>query len=754
MRLAPSATFRTANAWAAAAAVGLLLAVGLTTAPVATADACDNAALRAQNNSTELPDCRAYEMVSPSYKGGFPVLPGTASVGSDETIVSYQSRGAFAGNAQGNPTSTYHAKRSTAGWLTSSLDPPAETYGISLDGQVGQPVIDESNDLRWSLWKMYLLEEGEASIGFWLRGPNGAFTRMGDANGPGGRLSVRGASATDLSHIVVSSGTSGSASATAQYEYVGTGNDGPPRPTSIDNLGERTPGEICMRNVSDDGRVIVFVSGCNGGITQVWARVAGTATVAVSRSECTRPFGHPDGTCNGVSAAEYAGAAADGSRVFFTTDQQLVNGDIDQTSDLYACDIPAGVPAPVGSSNACSTLAQVSGIASGAQVVSVPVVSKDGSRVYFIAAGAALADNLGVNGAAPVAGQPNLYLWAKDAAHPAGQVKFVAGLDANDVGVPDDRSGPQLTSDMRYLVFTTATALVTGGPSADTDGARDVYRYDSKTHEIARVSTSVVGGGGNGVGFDVFPNGASFLPAMMSADGSTVVFDSAEALSASDTNGVTDVYRWRDGQVSLISAGGGNAVGVTPSGRDIFFTTNASVLAADGDAVTDIYTARIGGGFDPPRPPALCSGDGCQGLMSSFPALAGPRSGLSGDSGPDAAGAALSLRLVTAAQRRRLVATGKLALTVTAKATGRVTATARAKIGRRSVVVASGRRTMTTPGSVAIALKLSRKARGQLSRRGRLTVKVVVRHSEATKAQSVTLKLTRKRAKPSVGGRS
>ena len=33
------------------------------------------------------------------------------------------------------------------------------------------------------------------------------------------------------------------------------------------------------------------------------------------------------GVCNGVSPATYAGGAADGSRVFFTTSQQLVNGE-------------------------------------------------------------------------------------------------------------------------------------------------------------------------------------------------------------------------------------------------------------------------------------------------------------------------------------------------------------------------------------------------------------------------------------------
>jgi hypothetical protein len=734
-----SASSRTAGAWVVAAVVGLLFAVGLVTAPMAAADdICPNATQRAQNDSTALPDCRAYEMVSAPYKQGFGIFPGGAVGFTDEGVVSYLSRGAFAGEPLGAAASLYHAARSAAGWTTSSLSPPATIYDTSA-GQAALSVTTESADLRWSLWRMYRrADETEADVGYWLRGPDGAFTRIGDGD------SIQGASADDLSHVVLGGG-----------EYVGTGHDGPPRPVNIDNDGQPL-GANCFRNVSSDGRVIVVASGCDGGTAQVWARVGGSATVLVSGSECTRPFGDPNGVCNPFSAATYAGAADDdGSRVFFTTSQQLVNGDIDQTNDLYACDIPAGEPEPVGATNPCETLTQVSGAATDAQVRSVVKVSEDGSRVYFVASGV-LADNLSVGGVGPRAGADNLYLWERDDAHPAGQTRYVARLAHAETlsgSAPGDDLTAQMTSDGRYLLFTTANRLVTSGAGAETaaDDARDVYQYDAVTHTVVRVSTSITGSGGNTSGFD-----ASIPKEAMSADGSTVVFDTAEALSASDIDGVTDVYSWRDGQVSLISPGGGSAVGVTSSGRDIFFITSAQVLAADRDLNTDIYTARLGGGFDRPQPPAPCSGDHCRGLSSGAPGLATPRSGLPGDGDPDDAAAVLSLRAVSAAQRRRLAATGKLSLTVSANAAGRVTATTRAKISGRSVTVGSARRTMTRPGSVAVTLKLSRKARGQLAARGRLTVKVVVSHSKATRGRSVTLKLTGARAgkQSSVGGRS
>ena len=98
-----------------------------------------------------------------------------------------------------------------------------------------------------------------------------------------------------------------------------------------------------------------------------------------------------------------------------------------RASDLYVCEIPDGAPAPVGAANPCASLIRVSGIAASARVESVAAVSDDGSQVYFAARGV-LADNLGTKDTAPVDGELNLYLWTKDAAHPAGQVRFVAEL--------------------------------------------------------------------------------------------------------------------------------------------------------------------------------------------------------------------------------------------------------------------------------------------------------------------------------------
>lgn len=716
--------------------------VGLSsTSPALAEDTCPNAAVRAQNNSLDLPDCRAYEMVSAPFKAGFPAR---LRAFSDEGIVTYVSTGGFADSPQGTLlTIFYHAERASAGWTTTSSAQSDVIYDAQTTGLYG-----ESADLRQSLWAMSRRDVPGDTLGFWLRSPDGVFTRVGDASLQGYLPVVEPLVSDDLSHVVFRFGTAGGAFETALWEHVGTGN-GLPRAVSVDNQGQPATNDSCPKSISGDGRVIVFSlgDGCDGGLLSLRARVGGVATVAVSDSECTRTPADERGACNGVAPALYAGAAADGSRVFFTTTQQLVNEDTDATNDLYACDIPAGVPAPVGSANRCASLAQVSGAASKAQVENAVAVSRDGSRVYFVAQGV-LASNLGVGGVGASAGVPNLYLWERDGGDPVGQTRFVAGLGSSG----NDLTRAQMTPDGRYLLFTTANPLVTAGVGADSDLMTDVYRYDADTPAIVRVSTSVAGGGANG-GFGA----ASSARRSMTADGSTVIFSTAEALSRSDTNGVVDVYAWHDGHVSMISRDGVNiAAGynddfavITPSGRDIYFTTASAVVAADGDASIDLYDARIGGGFEPAKTPPECSGDACQGQHGLPPLLTAPAPLALGNRDPSEALSAFTVQRVSAAQRKALARTGRVSLTVAANAAGTVTVRATAPVGGRSVAVAAGRGSLSGPGKVTVPVRLSKKARAQLADRGRLTVKVAVHHSRVALDRSVTLRLVSTKAKVS-----
>jgi hypothetical protein len=698
-----------------------LLALGLAT-PSAVADLCDNAAVREHNGSTELPDCRAYEMVSPPYKQGFGVI---SNAFSDDGIVSYDSGGSFAGNGWGGLlTNPYLGVRTPAGWETQALHPYRAFQETLL-----------SSDLRLSV---AALVDKSGGAGYYVRDLTGGLTRLGQGSAPEGFILSLVLVSDDLSHVV-SDGSLGFGSI-GPWEYAGVGGGAVARRVSVDNHGEWLPSDSrCANAISGDGRVIVL--GCPG-TGPVRARVGGSATVAVSGSECTRTAADLGGLCNGASPAAYAGGAEDGSRLFFTTDQQLVNSDRDVTRDLYACDIPAGSPVPVGDANPCDTLTEVSGTSDGAGVESVVSISEEGSRVYFVAGGV-LAANTGASGGGAVVGAQNLYLWIKDAAHPAGQMRFVARVDG---GV----SGGEIAGDGRYLVFSTPAALVSSGPGADEDGGADVYRYDVESETVLRLSTSVTGSGGNASGFDAAGSSATAEGSTVSADGSMVVFDTAEGLSPSDTDGVGDVYLWREGRVSRISRGGARAMGISSTGRDVYFVTAQRLVAADGDVNTDVYDARVGGGFVAAQP-VPCSGAPCQGPLSAAPGIAtasvqGPRGGGGVEVVP-----VVSLRSVSAAERKRLAATGRLTVSVSANTAGVVRVAATATIAGKASTVASRRQTITKPGSVNIALTLSKKARRQLVVRGRLAVKLTVSHSKVALARSVTLRLTHAKTK---GGRS
>ncbi len=614
---------------AALAALGVG-ALGVSAAPALAGD-CPNEQLRSENNSTQLPECRAYETWAPSYTEGFGLFPQAFS---DDGAVTFSSPGNFAGSTLGTLENQYIATRSASGWTTTSQDPSAVIYESHSEG----PVEALSSDLRSSLWNSRRGEPpADVVDNFYVRGPDGSMTRVGPNPVPGVNAATTVEASEDLTHILYREG--GSAVDSELYEQILTGNEGPPLPVGVDNNGNQLPLDPCpagipssaaqrqKRGMSTDGRVIVFNSGCLIGVLQLWARVGESATVAVSGSDCTRTSGDPGGACNALAPAEFEGMASDGSRVFFTTSQQLVNGDTDQTSDLYECDIPPGAPAPVGSANPCASLTEVSHGVTGANVESVVNVSEDGSRVYFIAQGA-LAANLGTNDAPAVAGDHNLYVWERDAAHPAGQTTFVANLASGGIELPSFEA--QSTADGRYFVFATASRLLT----SDTDEAPDVYRYDAQTGALLRLSTDLSGTGGNEPGFEArlaYSHTTQFLApeprlASMTSDGSIVVFETSEALTPTDTNGGASVYAWHDGKISLISLGGG-LIGITHSGQDIFFGYS---------------DARIDGGF-PVTASAPCSGEACLGAAPPQPqspgtsasaAFSGPGSPLTAEAPP------------------------------------------------------------------------------------------------------------------------
>jgi hypothetical protein len=617
----------------------------LATAP--SSEACANEGIRVENHSLALPECRAYELASTAFTAGYSVT--LFGVAEDNTVSYATYAGNVAGSGSGASQNHYVTTRTNTGWETlANLNGPSGTIqsgpeGFYLCGCLSS--FEYSADLRSSVW--YMAKSGESGYinDIYLREPDGSFTLV--APGLGHELGATApghiqpgspatsiaflAGSADLSHLVyLGTQSSEVVFGNGLYEFVGTGNTAPRR-VDLDNAGapvsacgitETIPGLMphlrAGSPVSTDGRTIFFTALACGGepaANEVWARVDGNTSYDASQSQCTRTASDPGGACNAPANATFEAAATDGSRVYFTTTQQLVNSDSNETKDLYEYELPTAADP-----NPSPALADVSAASSEAKVEEVVRVADDGSRVYFFAEGV-LAGNLDARGEPAVPGAHNLYVWERDATHPAGQTKFVAGFESNDVSA-------QTTPDGRYLVLSTASRLT----DTDTDTARDVYRYDSVTGDMIRISTNVSGVGGNAEGFDAGltdPGEMSRARVAISDSGEQIVFNTAEALSLDDINGGADNYLWTSGRrYYLPTRQGAERAVIDGSGQNVYFATTDPLSPNDADQVKDVYDARVDGGLSFPHA-APCIGETCRPGLSPPPSALGAPSSAS-----------------------------------------------------------------------------------------------------------------------------
>jgi hypothetical protein len=591
------------------------------------AGSCPNEQVRSESHSSSLPDCRAYELVSPAYKEGHPIFKTEARrpVSADGSHVLASSLGAFAGTEDIPPGegfvsgAAYEFSRSPAGWTATPLDPPASQFA-----EDASQTLLVSGDFTKTTWVLTTPAQFVQQRDLYVRSSGGTFARLGAMTPPNAGNNndskPEGAS-NDLSHVLFSltetrwpgdTTTLGSGFTPSLYaltaagtgatepRLVGVKNTGPLKSNSeaqlIGNCGTElggAPGGEAFTSgaVSASGVTVVFTTrACvpSPAVNELYARIAESQTVAIS--EPVLPAGACTGACSTAEHQEgsYQGASEDGSKVFFTTAQPLLNGDLDTTGDLYQAEIgDSGV----------NKLMQVSRgdlsdptPGNGAQVLGVAATSSDGTRAYFVAEGILTTKTNGT-GEQARQNEPNLYM-----VEPAnGNTIFITTLLPSDNQDWQQRAGTSVvvTPDGRFLVFKSGERLV---------------EYDSQTGALVAIASS------------------GFQP-HVTPDGSYVFFESLAALTPRAVSGVMHVYEFHDGQVSLISDGvdvagqGARLVGVDATGANVFFTTVDALVPQDTDTQSDIYDARIGGGFPAPVSPAGCAGDGCQGPSSIPPAL-------------------------------------------------------------------------------------------------------------------------------------
>ncbi|MGA2162838.1 MAG: hypothetical protein ABSH36_00035 [Solirubrobacteraceae bacterium] len=410
-----------------------------------------------------LPDCRAYEMVTPPYKDGNSNMQ-VQAVASEGSHVIVSSLSAFAGT-ESDPLDAiagamYELTRTSAGWEASSVTPPtslssnAHMFGVSADASK-------------VLWEVIGTPKSVYSTNLDLREQDGSFVEVGPLIAPGGAggpsagksgggenefVGFAGAS-DDLSHVLFTifaihpeflwpgDTTTPGAVTKSLYEYLGTGNK-QPMLVGVDGdghlisdcgiyLGSTEPGGRDTYNaMSADGETVFFTpssheeSGCEPATTapevdELYARLDQIQTIAISEP--------PPSACKVCQTsvrqkAIFQGASEDGSKVFFLTEQELFAGDIGKSLYEYDFDNPSE-----------EKIVRVSGGAPGyesldPEVEGVARVSEDGSHVYFVARG--VLSGMNSEKKSPVVGANNLYVFERDDAYPSGHTAFIATLSS------------------------------------------------------------------------------------------------------------------------------------------------------------------------------------------------------------------------------------------------------------------------------------------------------------------------------------
>lgn len=337
-----------------------------------------------------------------------------------------------------------------------------------------------------------------------------------------------------------------------------------------------------------------------------------------------------------------------------------------------------------------------------------------------------------------------------------GVVTTLGVLDALDLDYNTVGSAVFSTRALRIAPDGSAIAFSSWGSFDGTPGGmRQVYGWTAG-QGLERISAPADGAlpaghadiGNFSVSFGILPRFVGLANTMRDnpllgrvlADDGRVFFESAEQLVDDDVNDYVDVYEWHDGTIRLISPGTQRANALyhdnSADGSTVFFTTSARLIPElDRNQTTDLYAARVGGGFALPQPPVECQGEGCQGPGPSEPRRESPATRDYRGSGNAGQARALAARLsvapVTAAQRRSLVRKGRMVLRARVTKRGIVTLAARAKVAGQWRVVARSVRVVRPNARTGLSLRLSKRARTALRKKNGLRLVINVRYSES-----------------------
>jgi hypothetical protein len=580
---------------------------------------CPNEQFRV-GNSAGLPDCRAYELVTPPDLGGSSVRSVTignegvtsefSAVASEGNALLWSTDAVLPGDPSNGSQEYYVARRGVNGWSSKFLGPPGnavngssfleyatddlehilfQTHGSTLPGDDGPPVPPD--------------QQGTIYTDLYREEPDGSLVHVNVGSQPEASVyeavGLEGISADGMKILFTDSrslepGTSGVCTM-----YLRSGNV-----TEIVSRDESNlPVTTCDAAISEDGSVVVFGDYFGDNLYVRDLEDGQTAHIATS-----------DASNHGLPGFLPKALAADGTRLVLTAGPQLTPDDEDSRVDLYEYDLATEaftrLSAASGSSASSGNADQCGGSSCDVRFIAA---TKDATGVYFVSPEL-------LDGDKGVEGEPNIYL------RRGGQTTYVATGETGDVRVTADQSTLLFESKARISAY-------------DNEGVNEIYAFDSTTSDVTCVSCSPQGGAPSGaaslknwpatyIGQFVGP-GVNVLNADAHAE--HFFFQTADALDPADTNGKVDVYEYDVASATplLLSSGSADSDtaywGNSADGRDVFLATIQSLTVEDRSVdALKVYDARVGGGFPIPVTPAPCQGEGCRAAGSPLPPAAEP----------------------------------------------------------------------------------------------------------------------------------
>ena len=567
---------------------------------------CPNAHLRQITNSSNLPDCRAYELVSPDDAGGTALFPEGPNSAEEPNPPRFAFGGLLAtipgsGEPINDDGDLYVATRTDEGWITRYVGfpknqalkddgPPNEpTTGQILNSPAGVRADSSMNEfLDWNdgnegnagvnveyNFTPHVWAADGTSLGEWPTTPGYSAQHSFELN-----------QSADFTHFVFQEGELPSLSLIDNDTVSHTATkvsllpDGGPIPVQ---LGDTDPNSesLSIPAISSDGSRILMGARaeseepCKDYIrgyelikcpvrppSLLYMRVNDLVTYEVSQ-------GH---------AVDYVGMTPDGSKVYFTSEEHLTHEDEDHGGAslfMWSSEKEEHKEFPLtliskGDNNGEAGKPGNTSNCNASWTAQCGIVTYSNNAAYTGTQGFTYGDLLGnglsdnsiasangdvyffspeqLVGGKGVNGEENLYDYRDE------RVQYVTTLEPQKYCSPDENGhhwcsvGPvlrmQVSPDDSYMAFLTASRLT----SYNNAGFLEMYRYRPSTEQLICVSC-LPSGEPPTSNVEASSNGL-----FMTNDGRTF-FSTGDPLVPADTDGLRDVYEFVEGHARLISSG-------------------------------------------------------------------------------------------------------------------------------------------------------------------------------------------------------